>query len=330
MLPNLSDGAVLNKIPVDQPAVDASSVSPEGVTAGSHRNWLADGCLFMTALFWGINIPVVKYAVGQVDAFAFNSVRLVFATLILAVFAAIESRMGLSIKGPYSRVRWGVFAMLNGFLYMVLFMFGVRATTAGNVALLLSSMPVWTAIFSFLFLKERLPKITWIGLAITITGTFTVILFGKDEVSLGAGYLIGNLLMLIAAMTWASGTVISRKLLESVGPMTLAFWSSLVTTPIHLLIAAPQIAECWPQLLQTHVVLAILYSGLGSTGIAYALWHVGVRQLGGSHASVYQNMVTLVAVLGGWLFLPESPLVAQIAGGLLIVAGIFVMRKGRR
>ena len=63
--------------------------------------------------------------------------------------------------------------------------------------------------------------------------------------------------------------------------------------------------------------------------LAYASWHVGVRILGGSHAAVYQNVVTLVAVLGGWLFLHERPVVVQIVGGVLIVLGQVAMRCGR-
>lgn len=297
-----------------------------GITS---RHWLADGCLILTAVMWGINIPIVKYAVGQADPFAFNAIRLVFATLILGVFSTIEQKRNRGITGPYSRWRWLTFALLNGFAYMVLFMLGVPRTTAGNVALLLSSMPVWTAVFSFLFLGERLRSITWAGLAITICGTLIVILFGKNEVNLGSTYLLGNVIMLVAAMTWAASTVVSKKLLETVGPMTMAFWSAMMTTPLHLLMSGPAIAQAWPDLMQPGIILAILYSGLGSTGLAYALWHVGVRQLGGSHAAAYQNLVTLVAVLGGWIFLAESPLLSQIAGGALIICGVITMRRGR-
>lgn len=320
----------MNKLPptTGEELTDLTSTRTEPAKGTAHP-WVADLCLVTTALMWGINIPVVKYAVGQTDPFAFNAIRLVFATLILGVFAALEWKMNRAIRGPYSRWRWGTFAMLNGFAYMVLFMLGVPRTTAGNVALLLTSMPVWTAVFSFLFLGERLKRITWIGLAVTIVGTFIVILMGKAQISLSSTHIIGNLIMLLAAMTWAAGTVVSKKLLDSVGPMTMAFWASLLTTPLHLLMSGPRIVEAWPELTQPNLILAMLFSGFGSTGLAYALWHVGVRQLGGSHASVYQNLVTLVAVLSSWIFLAESPMLSQLAGGCLIVCGVLIMRRGR-
>jgi drug/metabolite transporter (DMT)-like permease len=74
---------------------------------------------------------------------------------------------------------------------------------------------------------------------------------------------------------------------------------------------------------------ALFYSGVFSTGIAYVTWHVGVRRLGGSHASVYQNVVTLVAVLGGWIGLGEPVLTSQLIGGLLMLVGLLLMRRSR-
>jgi drug/metabolite transporter (DMT)-like permease len=112
--------------------------------------------------------------------------------------------------------------------------------------------------------------------------------------------------------------------------MKLAFMSALFTTPLHLLIVANSIGPEIPKMLEPIVMLEIVYSGVFSTGLAYALWHIGVRQLGGSHASIFQNFVTLMAVTVSWLFLGEKPTWAQLVGGVAIVLGVLVMRRGRR
>ena len=101
-------------------------------------------------------------------------------------------------------------------------------------------------------------------------------------------------------------------------------------TPIHLLIAAHDIPHAFQQLHRPGLVWAIVYSGTMSTGLAYATWHYGVRQLGGSHASVFQNVVTLVAVISAWFFLHEPITPVQIGGGLILFAGLYFMRKGRQ
>jgi drug/metabolite transporter (DMT)-like permease len=190
-------------------------------------------------------------------------------------------------------------------------------------------MPMWTAIMSRLFLHERLPRVTWIGLLVTSIGTAIVTTQGSGEVSLASQFFLGNLLMLLAAMAWAAGTVMSRPILEVMSPLRLALISCLLTTPLHWIIAWPNFRAAIPQLMEPATMVAIIFSGAFSTGIAYATWHAGVRALGGSHAAVYQNVVTLVAVVGGWLVLKEQPLAAQIIGGLLTIAGLYLMRKGR-
>ncbi len=280
---------------------------------------------------WGTNILVFKGAIGDFNPWVFNALRLIFATLTLGVLALAESLFWPKYGTGVPLNKWRVlgFSLLSGFFYLVIFVKGIELTTAGNTALILASMPMWTAILSYFFLKERLPQVTWLGLLVTFIGTAIVTTQGSGPVSLSSRYFVGNLLMLAASMAWATGTVMSRPILEKITPLRLAFIASVITTPLHILIAAPQIPAAMPQALQPATLAAIIYSGVFSTGVAYATWHYGVRAVGGSHASVYQNVVTLVAVIGGWIVLGESPMMAQIFGGLLTIAGLFLMRRGR-
>ena len=278
---------------------------------------------------WGVNILVFKHGIAEVNPWVFNALRLVFATITLGLLTWIESRVRPVPKKPFSKFKVFIFAMLTGFFYLLFFVRGISMTTAGNTALIMSAMPMWTALISFFFVKERLPGITLFGLFITFIGTVIVTTQSSGEVSFASEYFVGNLLIMSGSLAWAAGTVLSRPLLHSVSPLQLAFWSALITTPMHLIIISPYIADNWAKATQTITFLEIVYSGVFSTGLAYASWHVGVRILGGSHAAVYQNVVTLVAVIGGWLFLHEQPALAQIAGGLLIVVGLVAMRSGR-
>ena len=311
------------------PTAGVQSPQAESEVITLQSRWMADGFLLATAIIWGVNIPVFKQAVGVLDQWVFNALRLTLATVTLGICAWIEFKFQpRRYLARLSRWRLIGFSLLAGLFYQLAFVLGMERTTAGNTALLLSSMPMWTAVLSYAFLAERLPKSTWVGLAVTFVGTL-IVTTQSGSVSLSREYILGNLLILLAALTWASGTVLSRSLLTAMSPLQLAFWSNLLTTPVHLLIAMHNIPSQWGIAISMPTVLSILYSGIFSTGIAYATWHVGVRQLGGSHAAVYQNVVTLVAVLGGWIFLREQPMLAQVIGGVLIVAGLFIMRRSR-
>lgn len=327
-------------VPVAGKNSAAPSGSPKSVAPVPlhHRYWFADACMLATTLIWGANIVIFKDAIGKMDPFVFNSVRLFFATLALGICVGVESRWRRKPFWPRSATRnpvpWfrvAVFSLLTGVVYIVFYLNGIIRTTAGNTALLLSSMPMWTAVLSYLFLHERLPRIAWIGFSITMAGTLIVTLFSAMEISLlDSSYFIGNLLMLIAAFSWATATVLNRSILRSsITPLQLTFIASVTTTPLHLLYVSPVLMQHIDDLCKPTMLAAVIFSGAFSTGLAYALWNTGVKILGGSHAAIFQNVVTVIAVVGGWVVLGEQPLVSQIVGGLVIIAGVLVMRRGR-
>jgi drug/metabolite transporter (DMT)-like permease len=303
----------------------------------------ADLCLLVTALLWGINIPVVKFATSNMDGLAFNALRMVLSTLTLGLILWLELLVNrgketprlpdqkLSTNGFTFTVLMQVvaFSLLSGLIYPLAFMHGIHRTTAGNTALLLASMPMWTALLSMLFLSERLVRLTWIGLIVTFVGT-ALIIQAKGSIDLSGAYLLGNLLILLGAMVWATATVVSTPILKFLSPLKLAFVSAFLTTPIHLVLNYNTIAEQWHILRRFDVLGSLLFSGILSTGVAYATWHYGVRKLGGSHAAAYQNVVTMVAVVISWLVLAEPVLPLQIVGGAIAIVGLFILRQGRR
>ena len=307
----------------------STSIRTDSTTDGRQGGWgaalTAELCLWFTAIAWGTNLLVVKTALANLNEWVFNTSRLTLATLVLGWLAWLEYRYRPGATGKIAWLTFAGFALLNGFLYQVFFFLGISQTTAGNTALLLSSMPMWTALFSSLVAQDKLPLTGWVGLLVTFCGTLFVLL-QNTTVDLSGDYLIGNLFVLAGAMTWALATVISRPLLQVMSPLRLAFLSSLSTMPLHILLCLPFLEEAWPSLSVGSNWAAIIYSGLISTGVAYATWHYGVRHLGGARAGIYQNVVTLVAVIGGWLFLREPVLSAQFLGGAAIVLGVILMR----
>ena len=303
----------------------------------------ADLCLLVTALLWGINIPVVKFATSNMDGLAFNALRMVLSTLTLGLILWLEflvNRGDETARLPDQKLSTNrftftvlmqvvAFSLLSGLIYPLAFMHGIHRTTAGNTALLLASMPMWTALLSMLFLSERLVRLTWIGLIVTFVGT-ALIIQAKGSIDLSGAYLLGNLLILLGAMVWATATVVSTPILKFLSPLKLAFVSAFLTTPIHLVLNYNTIAEQWHILRRFDVLGSLLFSGILSTGVAYATWHYGVRKLGGSHAAAYQNVVTMVAVVISWLVLAEPVLPLQIVGGAIAIVGLFILRQGRR
>lgn len=270
----------------------------------------------------------MKVGLDNIDVYAFNAIRLFISSLIL-IFIAWQSQTGTGLR--YSRQTWlqiFIYGTLSSGLYQVLFLLGIAKTTSGNASLIMSTVPMWTALLALIFLNERLSRLAWIGLFVALAGT--MIVTAQNGISGNPEHLVGNAIMLVAALTWASGTVKSRRLLKEISPLTLSAISSTMMLPLHFGIAANRLTESLRVLPQFNVWLPLLYSGIFSTGVALVMWNYGVREAGAAHAAVFQNMIPVFAFISAWIVRGETISLSQIIGGTLIIGGLVVMRRARR
>ncbi len=295
--------------------------------------WKEDTALLFVVLVWGINFPVLKAALDVMPIHVVNAFRFVVSTAVLGGIYALRQRS--AARGFLAPLRThGLQVVSLGLLgyvfYQLCFIVGVNATTAGNAALIMASAPLWTALLSRLLGSEHLRRMAWIGLGVSLMGTVLVVLTGTGVVSLGAGSLFGNLLMLAAAVLWGAYTAFSKPVLHDLSPAALTFFGLLAALPFLFGIAAPSFdAVAWGEV-DFWVWPAIFFSGGLSTGLAYVIWNTAVRNVGPSHTAVFNNLVPFVALLGGVLILGEPVTVAQLAGGALIIGGLLIMRRTRR
>ena len=326
---------------------------------------LADLALLTVAVIWGVNIPVMKVALESgITPYSLNAIRLVVSAIILLGCAGWEFRSGVRPATGISRIRIVIYALIVSVAYQYLFLMAVSRTTSANVALIMATVPMWTALGARLFLKEILPAMAWIGLLIAFAGTMIVTVQKQvtpvaevtiseaadkktanasgvtpgpiiDEVKSrqsdldAATRFAGNMIALLAALTWASGTVFSRPMLKLISPVQLAACSATIGLPFHVLFAWPTLAVGIPLLQETSLQLCILYSGILSTGLALAMWSYGVKHAGAAQATMFQNLSPIVAIISAWLWRSESISLAQTIGGAMIISGLVIMRRSR-
>lgn len=288
----------------------------------------SDTSLIGVAVIWGVNIPIMKNGLEQLDLYVFNAIRLTISAVVLVLFAWRELRRGIKPKPGLTFKHLLLFGLVMSAMYQILFLLGVSHTTSGNTALIISTVPMWTALLARLFLCEKLRILAWSGLTIALVGTVIVAL-QKGDVSTGLDQFWGNLFILGAALLWASGTVYSRPLLTRISPVQLSASAAVIALPVHLLIAAGRYEHSIPVLQSVDLWLIILYSGVLSSGLALPMWNLGVRHAGAAHAAVIQNLVPLVAIIAAWLTRGEPVTQAQILGGSLILSGVIMVRRGR-
>lgn len=294
----------------------------------THNSVWPDASLFGVALIWGINIPIMKIGLDQVDAYVFNAVRLVISACVLAGFALRERRQGVRPKSGLRFRALVTYALVVSGLYQLLFLLGIARTTSGNTALIISTVPMWTSLMARVFLAEKLKRLAWCGLLTALSGTIIVAL-QKGDVSAGSEHLLGNAFVLGAALAWSGGTVYSRPLLTLISPMQLSAIAAVMALPLHLLFATGRYQSSLTALQSIDVWAIIFYSGVLSTGLALPMWNYGVRHAGAAHASVIQNLIPLIAIAAAWISRGETASTAQVFGGALILSGLIIMRISR-
>ena len=303
-----------------------STADTESQRTGTFR---PDASLIGVALIWGVNMPIMKIGLEQLDPFVFNALRLVISASCLVTFALRDWRRGVRPAPGLKPQQILTYTVLVAGLYQVCFLTGIARTTAGNTGLIMATVPAWTALLARLFIGERLQRLAWGGLTLALSGTVIVAL-QKGDLSTGQEHLTGNLLILSAALTWAAGTVYSRPLLKSIAPMQLSASAATIALPVHLLLATGSYAESGPALQSVNLWLILLYAGVLSSGLSLPMWNFGVRHAGAAHAAAVQNLIPVIAITAAWFIRAETPTPYQVFGGVLIVSGLVIMRLGRR
>lgn len=302
-------------------------LNPSSVTeVKPQRSVWPDLSLLGVALIWGVNIPVMKIGLVDVEPFAFNAVRLALSAVVLTVLALRESSP--STKWPPGLWKQiAIYAVIASGMYQILFLLGVTRTATGNGSLIMATVPMWTALLARFLLGERLNWLARTGLTTAFLGTLVVAL--EKGISGDRHLLIGNFFMLMAALTWAWGTVQSRKVLPYISPMRLSAISAVSMLPVHFACAATSLGSIRPRLNEMNLWGSIIYAGVLSTGLALPMWSYGVRHSGAAQAAVFQNLVPIVAIASAWLIQGDAVTSNQILGGVLILGGLVLVRKSR-
>lgn len=301
------------------------------MTSSMSSSYRHDAALLLVVLIWGINFPVLKAALAAMHPHVINIFRfLVSAGVLGAMYAGRRDTWDVGFFAPLrTHARQIVTLGLLGYvLYQISFIVGVDHTTAGSAALIMASAPLWTAIQSRIAGYERLGYTAWAGLVVSLVGTGLVIAAGADAAL--SGSLFGNLLMLLAAVLWGAYTAFNKTVVHDVSPTGATFFGILIALPFLIGIGVPYLGTVTWSAVDAWVWGAIVFSGGLSTGIAFVIWNTAVKNVGPSNTAVYSNLVPLVALLGGVLVLGEAVTWSQIAGGALIIGGLFVMRSDRR
>ena len=145
---------------------------------------------------WSLQFTCIKLTQDQMGPFFTVWGPMLIATLMLAPFALRDFKS----KGKKFKdiIIFGQLALLGSFPAQVLITWGTQKSLASNAAILTLCLPVITAVFAFLILKEKMNKVRWISFAIAIIGVLMMSTGDLRQMNFSSKYAFGNLLIFLA------------------------------------------------------------------------------------------------------------------------------------
>lgn len=277
------------------------------------------------AIVWALNFSVIKSSLQEIDPFSFNAIRFVLAASVVWL---VVLKRGQTFRIP--RRDWLpllMMGLMGSFIYQGLFITGIDYTFSANAAVMLGTIPIWVALFSHFFFDEKLTPLKALGIVSAFAGITLIIAGGEHELSFSSKTLVGDLLIVGAAVVFGLYTLLSKSMLSRYTPLQYSAMMATIGSVALLTAGFPGIVRLDWSAVSLQAYGGILYSGLFAIGAAYIIWNYGIQTVGAVRTSTYQNLVPVLGLIFGVTLLHEQLVLLQYIGSALVITGIVLARR---
>ncbi len=280
----------------------------------------------LTVSIWGLTFIATKVLIG----YGLTPQEIFFYRFLIAyagIWIISPKRLFANRwKDEFWLMAGGIF---GGSLYFFTENTALGITQASNVSFLICTAPLLTTILSLLFYKsEKATKGLIGGSLLALAGVGLVVFNGSVILKISP---VGDLLTLLAALSWAFYSLIIRKMTGRYPTVFITrkifFYGVLTILPAFLLHPLQPDLDI---LLKPIVLSNLLFLAVLASLICYVLWNMVLKQLGTVRASNYIYLNPLVTMVASMMILQEQITLFALIGAGCIVCGVYLAeRKGR-
>jgi len=281
---------------------------------------------FLAVVFWGLSFVATKAALRELSPITLVTTRFALGVALLLVL--LRARR-VPVLPP--RELWGALALMGFvgvFVHQMLQSFALTMTGAISTGWLIGLTPLWSAMLSAWLLRERFPPAKVAGLALGFAGAALVVTRGQ----LGAARLAlpatkGDLMILASTLNWAVYTVLGHPVLKRLGATRATagalLFGWLMLLPLFVVRAG------WREYahLSGAGTGAVLFLGIACSGLGYLFWYGALEKIPASAVSALLYLEPLVTLAAGVALLGEQVHLTTMVGGLLVLAGVFLVER---
>ena len=269
--------------------------------------------LLLLSLLWGAAYLFVRAAVPAFGPAPLVMLRLGLAAVLLLPVLLLRGGLPTLRAHPRQLLVLGVPFTAVPFLLLA---YASLHITAGLVAVLNATAPLFAALIAHYLLKERLGAWRALGLVIGFAGV-GVLMWGSVSFKTGSG-LFAVLAVLGTSTFWGIGANYTRKHLAGADALVITVGSLLAAS----LFLAPFAWATWPSENPSARAWAeVVFLGVASSGLGFLLYFRLLRRIGPVRAMSVTFLNPVVAMLSGWLYLGEAITLQMLAGGAVVLLG---------
>ena len=273
----------------------------------------------LAMLFWALTFVWVKIALRNYHPIEIVTLRLVLATALM--FMAILVLRHRERPARQDLPRFMLVAFCEPFCYFLGEANGMQYVSSTLGSLIISTIPLVTAIGAWLFLKEKVTVLLFVGLFVSFAG---VALLTLESTELWAT-MKGVLLMLLAVFGGMFYGLTVRSLTQKYDPITIVTWQSLFGLlyflPLFFILDGSHF--CTMQHSGMGLLTIAGMSVFASVG-AFLLYTGVIRDLGIIRSNLFTNLIPVLTVISALLILGDKPTLRGFLGIGLVIAGLVI------
>ncbi|MEE8403922.1 MAG: DMT family transporter [candidate division Zixibacteria bacterium] len=278
------------------------------------------GVLVFQQTMAALAFPISKYGLKIIEPFAFGFYRFIISSLVLLAINKFISHSVRIEKKDYWKI-WGLGVLIIP-LNQLAFLYGQSLTSSGHGAILFATTPIWIFLIAQFILKEKLIVRRAVGIVIAVIGV--IVLMTGGAVELGTEFLYGDLLILLAVLTWAFYTIFGKGLVRKYGALRITAYALSSGTILYLPFGAYFASQLDYAAVSLGGWLAVLYMAIGTSVIAYGLWYWALKYMDASRMAVFHNIQPVVATVVAFFWLGEPLGIEFIIGGVIVLGGVIL------
>jgi drug/metabolite transporter (DMT)-like permease len=273
-------------------------------------------------LIWGANYSIARRALQEIDPLAIAFARAAAGVLFFGLL--LLARGGL--RGLHGRLkRTAHIGLLGIFANQILFMTGLKRTSAAHSAILIGMLPVFVLLISAVLHQERITVPKTAGILIAFVGVSLIAL--EHGVALERPSFVGDMLTLLGVLAFAGYTVLGRPVLRQLGPIDATGLAFLAGGTLILLVTFPAASRQGWRSLSPAGLVCLLYVVVLSTIVAYVLYYFAVARIDPSKVAAFMYLQPIVAALIAFFVAGEPWTPAFLLGGGLVLTGVLVAER---